>query len=217
MPTERQRAVHIDDQHAVRRQIRDVRYDQAHAEQRIKAIASDLTRRQSTRGELFTMEIESRTMTQRKTAGASLLTKIRVAARERIERCWTVGRIGGFDLICDIRPGRRDERLQPELVLERTDFPQSIDIDGETTAIGIIARLEHVLDRMEAEIEEQRRRVTDAKARLAGFEPRLGEVFPLQGELDVKLDQLADIETDLASTEGVGNANRSAQPRAIAA
>ena len=70
---------------------------------------------------------------------------------------------------------------------------------------------------MEAEIEEQRRRVTDAKARLAGFEPRLGEVFPLQGELDVKLAQLAEIEADLASTEGVGNANRSAQPRAIAA
>jgi hypothetical protein len=65
-------------------------------------------------------------------AGASLLTKIRIAARERIARRWTVGHIGGFDLTCDIRPGRRDERLQPELVLERTDFPQSIDIGGET-------------------------------------------------------------------------------------
>jgi len=120
-------------------------------------------------------------------------------------RHWTVGRIGGFDLTCHIRPGRRDERLQPELVLERTDFPQSIDIDGETTTIGIIARLEHVLDRMEGEIDEQRRSVTDAKARLAGFEPRLGEVFPLQGELDVKLAQLAEIEADLASTEGIVN------------
>jgi len=211
---QRQRAAHIDDQHAVRRQIRDAGYDQAHAEGRITAITSDLTRRQSTRGELFTMEIEGRAMTQRKAAGASLLTKIRIAARERMARRWTVGRIGGFDLTCDIQPGRRDERLQPELVLERTDFPQSIDIDGETTAIGIIARLERVLDRMEAELEEQRRRVTDAKARLAGFEPRLGEAFPLQGELDVKLAQLAQIEADLASTEGVVNANRSAKPRA---
>jgi capsule polysaccharide export protein KpsE/RkpR len=62
---------------------------------------------------------------------------------------------------------------------------------------------------MEAEIEEQRRRVTDAKARLAGFEPRLGEVFPLQGELDVKLALLAEIEMDLASTEGIVNGDRS--------
>ena len=155
-------------------------------------------------------------MTQRKTAGASLLTKIRIAARERIARRWTVGRIGGFDLTCDIRPGRRDERLQPELVLERTDFPQSIDIDGETTAIGIIARLEHVLDRMDAELRAAPSRHR-RESPVAGFEPRLGEVFPLQGELDVKLAQLAEIEADLASTEGVGDANRSAQPKAIAA
>ena len=94
---------------------------------------------------------------------------------------------------------------EPELTLERTDFAQSIDIDGETTPVGIIARLEHVLDRMDAEIEEQRRRVTDAKARLAGYEPRLGETFPLQGELDGKLAQLAEIEADLASTEGMVN------------
>ena len=70
---------------------------------------------------------------------------------------------------------------------------------------------------MEAELEEQRRRVTDAKVRLAGYEPRLGEVFPLQGELDAKLAQLAEIEADLASTESVVNENGSAQPRAIAA
>ena len=206
---QRQHAAHIDDQHAIRRQTREAQHDQMHAEGRIRVITSDLARRQSTRGDAFTMEIEGRTITQRKIAGASLLTKIRIAARERLARRWTVGRIGGFDLTCDIRPGRRDERLQPELVLERSDFPQSIDIDGETTAIGIIARLEHVLDRMETEIEEQRRRVTDAKARLAGFEPRIGELFPLQGELDAKLAKLAEIEADLASTEGVMDRGRS--------
>ena len=95
-------------------------------------------------------------------------------------------------------------------VLERTDFPQSIDIDGETTAIGIIARLEHALDRMDAELEEQRRRVADAKARLAGYEPRLGETFPLQGELDDRLAQLAEIEADLAGAEDTVNDDRSA-------
>ena len=213
---QRQRAAHVDDQHAIRRQIRDARYDQAHAEGRITAITTDLTRRQSTRGELFTMEVEGRTITQRKAAGAALLTKVRLAARERTERRWTVGRIGGFGLTCTIRAGRHDLRLEPHLALERTDFPQSIDIDGETTPVGIIARLEHALDRMDVEIEENRRRVIDAKARLAGYEPRLGETFPLQGELDGKLAQLADIEADLASTEGSVTANHP-QPRAAAA
>jgi septal ring factor EnvC (AmiA/AmiB activator) len=212
---QRQRAAHVDDQHAVRRQIRDARHDQAHAEGRIRAITHDLARRQSTRGDAFTMEIEGRTITQRKAAGAALLTKMRLAARERIGRSWTVGNIGGFDLTCDIQPGRHDARLEPHLALERTDFAQAIDIDSDMTPVRLIARLEHALDRMDAELEEQRRRVADAKARLAGYEPRLGEAFPLQGELDAKLALLAGIEADLAGTGGAGNT--SAQPRAVAA
>ncbi len=216
---QRQRSAHVDDQHAIRRQIRDATRDQAHAEARIRAMTTDLTQRLPTRGEMFTIEIEGRTMTQRKAAGASLLTKVRLAAKERTERHWTVGRIGGFDLSCDIQCGvirsdRRDARLEPHLALERTDFAQPIDIDGETTPVGIIARLEHALDRMDTELEENRRRVIDAKARLAGYEPRLGEAFPLQGELDGKLAQLAEIEADLAGTEGVIDANRPAQPKA---
>jgi hypothetical protein len=211
---QRQRAAHVDDQHAVRRQIRDARLDQAHAEARIRAITNDLARRQSTRGDEFSMEIEGRTLMQRKAAGASLLTKVRLAARERTERTWTVGRIGGFDLSCAVHASRHDVRLEPDLALERTDFPQSIGIDGETTPVGLIARLEHALDRMETEREEQRRRVADAKARLAGYEPRLGETFPLQCELDAKLVQLAEIEVDLANTDGVTGEDRSAQPKA---
>jgi N12 class adenine-specific DNA methylase/adenine-specific DNA methylase len=214
---QRQRAAHVDDQHAIRRQVRDAAHEQAHAEARIRAITADLARRQSTRGDEFTMEVEGRVFTQRKAAGAALLTKARLAARERAERSWTVGRIGGFDLTCAIQSTGRDARLEPHLALERTDHPQSIDIEAETTPIGIIARLEHAIDRMDAELEEQRRRCADAKARLAGYVPRLGKTFPLQGELDDRLAQLLDIEADLASTQGAAGDNHPTQPAAIAA
>src|SRR6202035_4496131 len=128
---QRQRAAHLDDQHAIRRQIHDARLDQAHAEARARAIIADLARRSSTRGDEFVMEIEGRTITQRKAAGAALLTKIRLAARERTERTWTVGRIGGFDLTCDIRAGRHDARPEPPPAPERTAFSQPIDCDAE--------------------------------------------------------------------------------------
>ena len=108
-------------------------------------------------------------------------------------------------------------RLEPYLMLERTDFSQSIDIDAETTPVGIIARLEHALDRMDAELEEQRRRGIEAKTRLAGYAPRLGETFPLQGELDDRLAQLSEIEADLASTEGADDRRPSGTAEAIAA
>jgi hypothetical protein len=213
---QRQRAAHIDDQHAIRRQIRDATRDHAHAEARVRAITTDLVRRQSTRGDEFTMEVEGRTIAQRKVAGGSLLTKVRLAARERAERSWMVGRIGGFDLTCAIQSGLRDGRLEPTLALQRTEFVQAIDLDAETTAVGIIARLEHAIDRMDAELAEQRRRAVDAKARLAGYQPRLGETFALQGELDSKLGQLAEIEADLASTESTGADGHPAHSAAIA-
>jgi hypothetical protein len=89
-----------------------------HAEGRIKAITTDLSRRQSTRGDLFTMEIEGKRIMQRKPAGASLLTKIRIGARESIVRRWTIGRIGGFKLTCHIRPGRQS-RLSSHSVTHR--------------------------------------------------------------------------------------------------
>jgi N12 class adenine-specific DNA methylase len=213
---QRQRAAHLDDQHAIRRQIHDARLDQAHAEARARATIADLARRSSTRGDEFVIEIEGRAIAQRKAAGAALLTKIRLAVRQRARRTWTVGRIGGFDLICEIRAGGHDGRLAPDLVLERTEFAQPIGIDGETTQIGIVARLEHALDRMDAELEEHRRRGLDAKVRLAGYAPRLGETFPLQSELDDRLAQLAGIEADLANTEGTTGAAGPAPARAPA-
>ena len=98
---QRQRAAHVDDQHAVRRQIRDARLDQAQAEGRIRAItpgpgpaAIDPRRRSSA------MEVEGRTITQRKAAGASLLTKI------------AAGRAGTRRTPLDGRPHRR---LRPDL------------------------------------------------------------------------------------------------------
>ena len=66
----RQQAAHMDDQHAIRRQIRDARHDQTHAEARIVAITADLARRTPTRGDAFIMEVEGRTVTQRRIAGA---------------------------------------------------------------------------------------------------------------------------------------------------
>jgi hypothetical protein len=212
----RQHAAHVDDQHAIRRQIRDATHDRAHAEARIVAITADLARRRSTRGDAFTMEVEGRTIAQRKVAGGSLLTKVRLAARERAARTWTVGRIGGFDLTCAIQSSSRDGRPEPSLTLERTNFAQPIDIDTETTPVGIIARLEHAIDRMDAELEEHRRRVAEAKTRLAGYAPQLGERFPLQGELEDKLGQLAEIESDLAQTERMTDETNPVKPETAA-
>lgn len=195
----RQRAAHIDDQHDIRRRIFDARHDQEYAEARVEAIRKDMALHVPTRGDGFSMTITDRVFAERKVAGEVLLSKMRLAALERDTTSWTIGQIGGFELLCR---GRRENLFNREvftqLVLRRTDFDQTIEIGDELTPLGVIARLENALDHFEADIEDQARRRADAIRRLAGYEPRLGEPFPLQGELDDKLDQMAELEADLA-------------------
>ena len=107
-----------------------------------------------------------------------LLTRIRMAVRERDLRSWTIGHIGGFDLTCRVHRALLDNRCTATLILRRTDFDQEIEISNELTSLGLISRLEHVLDRFEDELEEQTRRKADAAARLRGYEPRLDQPFP---------------------------------------
>jgi hypothetical protein len=215
----RQRAAHIDDQHDIRRRIHNARYDEQHAAKRIAAIRQDIARRTPTRGDAFSMEIAGRTITERKVAGASLLSKIRMAILERDARDWVIGGIAGFDLTCSVSRNLAGGLFSGHLVLHRTDYEQVIDVQDDLTALGLISRLEYVLDRFEADIEEQTRRAADAAQRLAGYEPRLGEVFPLKAELDEKLARMAELEADLAKTESIvgGDTNSGVSDAAVAA
>ena len=214
---ERQRAAHIDDQHDVHRRIHVADYDQRRAETRIAAIRQDLARRTPTRGDAFTMRIGERTVTERKVAGASLLSKVRLAQLERDGRDWRIGQIGGFDLVCSVRPGLANREHTAMLVLQRTDLGQVIEIEDTLTPLGLISRLEHALDRLEDDLVLQGRIRADAAARLAGYQPRLGQGFPLEGELDEKLARLAALEAELASTANTPASDAAASPQTVQA
>jgi hypothetical protein len=142
-----------------------------------------------------------------------------MAILEREARDWVIGRIAGFDLTCSVSRNLAGGLFSGHLVLQRTGYEQVIDVQDDLTALGLISRLEYVLDRFEADVEEQTRRAADATQRLAGYEPRVGEVFPLQAELDEKLARMAELEADLAKTESnVGDdANSGASEPAVAA
>ena len=149
------------------------------------------------------MTIADRITTERKSAGGSLLSKLRLAVLERDAKPWTIGHLAGFDLTASAYRSRMRGGIVPCLILERTSYAQEIEVGDDLTALGLVARLEHALDRFEEELVIEARRRDDAIARLRGYEPRLGEAFPLQGELDDKLERMAALEADLAKTESV--------------
>jgi hypothetical protein len=84
--------------------------------------------------------------------------------------------------------------------LRRTGLEQEIETEHDLTPMGLIARIEHMLERMPQDRQEQERRASEAERRLLGYRDRVGQPFALQPELDSKKAELAALEADLAAT-----------------
>jgi hypothetical protein len=112
---------------------------------------------------------------------------------------WRIGRLGGFDIACEARTTLAGA-CGVALVLRRAARDQEITVEPDLTPLGLISRLEHILERFEVDLQEQQRLALDATRRLADYESRLGEAFPLQAELDGKCAELRRIEAELADS-----------------
>ncbi|RWX81464.1 lactate dehydrogenase [Neorhizobium lilium] len=196
---DRLRAAHIDDQHAIRRQIRDAERDIEFSSRRIEDVGKDIERLAPTAGDAFTMQIGNAEFDERKLAGRALMKEILTLVQLQKEKEVIIATIGGFDLAYQgERFGKDGYRY--DTVLQRTGGGYEVDLAVTTTPIGAISRLEHALGRFEQERENHRIRLVDAKRRLISYTPRLGESFSFEAELELKLSQLDDIERDLAAT-----------------
>jgi hypothetical protein len=138
-------------------------------------------------------------ISERRTAGALLLSKLRLVERSRAEGEWSIGRLGGFDLACKAHATLAGG-FRVALVLRRAAYGQEITVEPDLTAPGLISRLEHILERFELDLQEQQRLALDAIRRIADYEARLGETIPLQAELDAKRTELTRIEAELADS-----------------
>lgn len=196
---DRLRAAHIDDQHAIRRQIRDAERDIEFCSRRIDDVGKDIDRLVTTAGDAFAMRVGETEFDERKLAGRALMKEILTLVQLQQEKEVIIATIGGFDLAYHgERFGKDGYRY--DTFLQRTGGDYEIDLSVTTTPIGAISRLEHALGGFEQERESHRIRLADAKRRLTSCTPRLGESFSFEAELELKLGQLDEIERDLAAT-----------------
>jgi len=195
----RLRAAHSDDQHAIRRTISDAQAETASSRTRCGQIEADLPRRTPTRGDLFTMDVDGRPVTERRVAGASLLSRIRLLDHECSIGKWTLASIGGFTVKAEGRSWGAVASHRIDVWLDRTGYEQEVRIEDDLTAMGLITRLEYQLDRFEVDLAEHRRRIAEAEVRVSTYQQRLGEAFAYQAELDAKQDELDAIEADLSA------------------
>ncbi|MDT8352495.1 hypothetical protein [Roseomonas mucosa] len=197
---ERQRAAHVDDQHAVRRRVAEARSAIGRATQAIADTEADLARRVSTRGEDFRMEVQGQAFAERKPAGAALLRVLRTVQFEGRKGDWDVGGIGGFPLKLEARHYRQGADLEIHLLLTRAGGEHEVRVENDLTAMGLVSRLEYDLGRFEAELAEYRRGLSEAQRQLPAYEARLGEGFEFQADLDAKRAEMAELEASLALT-----------------
>lgn len=196
---ERLREAHIDDEHAVRRQIRDAERDIEYSTRRIGEVGKDIERLVPTTGDGFSMVIGGDAFTERKLAGRALMKEILTLVQLQQQGETTIASIGGFDFeYSGERFGKDGYRYATMLM--RTGADYEIELPVTTSPLGAIARLEHALTGFEGEQERYRQRLEDAERRLTSYRSRVGGEFGFSGELAEKRRQLAEIETDLASS-----------------
>ncbi|MGY4325738.1 hypothetical protein ACVWWG_000152 [Bradyrhizobium sp. LB7.2] len=201
---ERLRAAHIDDHHAVRRQIRDAERDIEFCTRRIVDVGNDIERRVATAADAFAASVAGKRYVERKETGRALMKEILTLAQLQQEGEIVIATIGGFDLEYS---GERfgGDGYRYTTVLLRTGAGAEIELPVTVTPLGAISRLEHGLENFEGEIERYRQRLADACRRLASYQAREDGDFAFAAELTEKRRQLAEVEKALASdVEGSG-------------
>jgi len=194
---ERLRAAHIDDQHAVRRQIRDAERNIELSGRRIGEIGEDIKRLVPTAGDAFTMAVTGASFDERKLAGRALMMEILTLVQLQQEGDTVIASIGGFDVEYSGERFGRDGYRYTTMLL-RTSSEYEIELPVTVTPLGAVARLEHALDDFEGERERYRQCLADARRRLASYESHGGGDFAFADELSEKRRQLAEVERALA-------------------
>nr|WP_172691324.1 lactate dehydrogenase [Agrobacterium tumefaciens]ASK44700.1 lactate dehydrogenase [Agrobacterium tumefaciens] len=196
---ERLRAAHIDDQHAVRRQIRDAERDIESSMRRLAEVGQDIERLIPTAGDAFSMTVMGKVYAERKEAGRGLMKEILTQVQLQRQGEAVIASIGGFDLqYAGERFGHENYRYTTMLMRTGADF--EIDLPVTVTPLGAVSRLEHALGDFEGERERNRQRLADARRRLASYQSRdEGGDFAFAGELPEKRRQLAEVDAALAT------------------
>lgn len=194
---ERLRAAHIDNVLMVRRTISNAQATITRTTNDLQRLDLDLQQRINTRGDAFTMTIGADRYTERKLAGQALLRLI-------AEQAWQddtseAGQIGGFAISVLTMRDLRQRPVETFIRIHRNGYTQRIEVPSEPSPLGLVARLESAIDRIDterADLEDER---ASAERRLADYSNRTDQPFEFAGELTAKHAELEALEQELSA------------------
>lgn len=198
---QRLRSAHFDDQYRIQRRILNAEAAIQDTRSTIEAIERDITTRVSTRGDAFAMKINGRHFNERPAANTAIgiaieETMIQARTDRRVTR--QIASIGGFDIEAQCAYyGMGSEYNRRDLYIRFTHGDVRVEANVIDSKFGIVTRLENRIDSLEAERSAQEDLAKRSEQDLKEYGNRKGREFEFQTELDLKIEELREIEAGL--------------------
>lgn len=202
----RLRDAHIDDQYNIRNTIRRTTDAIEDGRRHIARLEADLARRVPVIDQAVLLECDDgRVITDRMAAGEHML---RLASDMRMRGVLdrlTLGTLNGIELEISSHVVWNDEgqgAIHTMITAQHHGEHHRFEISEKTRWSTAVGRIESSIRDLDIDLSKATANLEANERRLPAFEARLDQEFPDVALLDEKLQQLADLEADLATTKG---------------
>ncbi len=198
---QRKRSAHYDAQSNVRRQLNWANENITRAQATARSLESDIAVRSIPTKEDFSMVVDGKTYADQEKAGEALMKALNTAALAGRERRWIIGSFAGFQLEADtwlgIAKGKQSARITLSIVrsaVRTVVFDQDIQ-----QGVYLIKRMIVALDSLDEQLAEANQTIARNESVIADYGKRISDApFDLQAELDNLIEELRQVDLDLA-------------------
>jgi N12 class adenine-specific DNA methylase len=202
---QRLRDAHIDDQHNIRRTISRTTREIEDCHKQIALLEADIARRVLPGGDALAFDCDGTKITDRTAVGERILGYASRMRKDGTEARWTLGTINGIDLeMSGYEALNTDGKryLCTVVAMEHHGENGKFEVTEKTRPSTVAGRIDSSIRNLDTDLDSIRATLQAHERRLPAFEARVGQLFPDAALLDDKLQELAELEADLATTRG---------------
>lgn len=170
-----------------------------HYTQRVEDTKKDIKQRVDTRGDAFSGKVGKETFDKRADFGVALFNRLGTLEESgSLAGGVKVATVGGFDIYATVK--------KSNLIKDQTNVDVFMSLNGnatrevsyETSSLGTVRSIEHILHGFETDLAEYEERLAKATKFVKDSEAKANAKFEGQADIDALTKQVADMAADLA-------------------
>ncbi|TNE43753.1 MAG: lactate dehydrogenase [Sphingomonadales bacterium] len=202
---QRLRDAHVDDQYNIRRTITRTTREIESCQKQIARLEADIARRAPAKVDEVIFDCDGTMVTDRKTAGERILGYAHRMRADRTGARWILGVFNGIGLeLTGYEAIDTEGRpyLCTVITVQHNGEQHEFEVTEKTRPGTVVGRVESSIRNLDIDLANARANLETNERRLPAFEARLGQAFPDAPLLEDKLQELAELEAELASSKG---------------